>query len=819
MISSNRTFARKAVLMTAMLCGTTGQTWAQTATPADAGRAQAEEAVDSFSFDTIIVTATRRPTPLQDVAIATTVLSGDALQAAGVSETNRLAFLTPNLTIGGTADSQPKFTLRGVGTLDQFQNLNPAVGINVDDVYNGLGTAQTFSLFDIERIEVLRGPQGTLYGKNSTGGTINILSRRPVMGTEGGVALSYGRFDRLSAEGYVNVGLTDVLAARASFQLLDRDGYSFNDADGTRADRADRWSGRLQVLLEPSESTEVIARIDGGRNRGDLKTRRFAGTLIPDATNPRGFVESGLAGGIDTSDLGTVSNVNTNPAGTVIPYSDTPSQTRFSSNVVVPDDIDQWGASLSSRFEIGKGIELRSISAYRELTRETITDSDVSALDLFETGLNNESRYFSQEIRLNGSVGRLEWILGGHYYRERHIGANYARVFGCFFTSPTCRFNYIPLGLSAAQLNGLALFPGQASLLSPSYRQNNESIAAFAEGRFELTPQIALTAGIRYTSDRRAINASLASNNRFLGTAFAPTSFSKTFNDVSGRVVAEYKPVERVLVFASYATAFKAGNYNGGFSRSLGELQGLPAPTPPNPNPVVPSDFDPARPYPVRPENIEAYEIGIKADLLRNLRSNFSAFYYDYTDLQVLTIVNTISSLRNASAAQIWGLEGELAWRPVSRLDLRVAAGYLNTEYQDFFDVVRDPTTGANTTFDRSGNRLVNAPELSITGGFDYSVPVSNDLILTAGGDLRYQSRVFFQPDNIRRLSQPGYVLATARAGIERADSGLALTLLVENLFDKSYILDGSRNGSPFFADSLTFGTPRMWTVQLSARF
>lgn len=806
-------------LTAALLCGT-NPAWAQAAGAADAQQNSARDAsTDGLDLQPIIVTATRRPAALQDVAIATTVLSGDAIRAAGILETNRLAFLTPNLTIGGTADSQPKFTLRGVGTLDQFQNLNPAVGIYVDDVYNGLGVAQTFALFDIQRIEVLRGPQGTLYGKNTTGGAINILSQRPVMDTGGGVTLAYGSYNRLSAEGYVNVKLTETLAARASFQVLDRDGYSLNEATGRFADRADRWSGRAQLLFQPSDGVELIARVDAGRNRGDLKTRRFAGTLIPDRNNPRGFVESGQSAGIDTSDLGTVSSVNNNPAGTIIPYTDTPRQTRFSSNVVVPDDIDQWGASLSSRFDIGRGIELRTITAYRSLTRETITDSDVSALDIFETGLNNQSRYISQEIRLNGSLGPLDWIVGGHYYDERHIGNNSARVFGCFFTTPACRFNYIPLGLSAAQLNGLALFPGQASLLFPSYRQTNQSIAGFAEGRFEITPQLALTGGIRYTSDRRDITASLTSNNRFLAVAFGPTSFSRTFDNVSGRVLAEYKPVEHVLVYASYATAFKAGNYNGGFSRSLGELQGLPAPTPNNPNPAPPSDFDPTRPYPVRPENIKAYEIGVKADPLRNLRTNFSAFYYDYTDLQVLTIVNSVSSLRNASAARIWGLEGELAWRPARRLDLRLAAGYLNTEYQNFIDVVRDPTTGVNTTFDRSGNRLVNAPELSLTWGFDYSAPISSDWNLMFGGDARYQSRVFFQPDNIRRLSQPGYVLATARAGFENPGRNFSITFLIENLFDQSYLVDGSRNGSPFFADSLTFGTPRMWSVQLSAKF
>lgn len=779
--------------------------------------AQQQSGADEGSaIGDIIVTATRREASLQDVAVATTVLTGSEATQAGAVQTNQLALLVPNLTIGGTADSQPKFTLRGVGTVDQFQNLNPGVAIYTDDVYNGLGVAQTFAMFDLERIEVLRGPQGTLYGKNATGGAVNIISRQPQFGTSAGLSLASGAFSLRMADGYANVRLSDTLAARVSLLWQERDGFSFNTFRRRDEDRLDRWALRGQIRFQPSEAAEFHLRADIGRNRGDLKTRRFAGGLIPDSANPRGFRETGLANGLDTSAQGQVSNINTNPAGTTLGYSDTPQMRRFASDLDQIDRINNWGISLSGRIAIDSDVTLNLITAYREVSRETVTDSDVSGLDLFATGLANDSQFWSQEVRLDGELGALTWILGAHYYKERHEGRNSARLFGCFFTAPQCRFNYAPPGFSLGQLTGLALVARGPSLLAPRYRQDNESLAGFAEGSLAVSPALTLTAGLRFTTEERSITASLTSNNPFLGTAFGPTSFDKRFDDLSGRVMIEYRPDPGVLAYASFASAFKAGNFNGGFSRSLAELQSLP---PPRPGAGVPSDFDPARPYPVRPENLRALEAGLKTTPVRNLRANLAAFHYWYDDLQVTTIVNAVASLRNASQARVWGGELELDWQATPRLSVRLAGGYLNSRYRDFIDVERNPVTGQTAVIDRSGNSLVNAPEWSLVGGVRHVVPIDQDWQITSSANVRFQSRVFFQPDNIERLSQPAYALANLRVGFERGDGRLGLALLVENLFDTAYIVDGNRNGSPFFVDALTFGTPRIWSVQVSSQF
>lgn len=782
------------------------------ALPPEPEAAQREEA----GLSTIIVTATRREASLQDVAVATTVLSGDDASRAGVTQTNQLALLVPNLTIGGTADSQPKFTLRGIGTVDQFQNLNPGVAIYTDDVYNGLGVAQTFAMFDLERVEVLRGPQGTLYGKNATGGAVNIISRKPAFENSAGLMAAVGAYNLGFSEGFVNVAPSDTLAARVSFTLLSRDGFSFNTFRGRDEDRADRWALRGQIRFAPSDTAEFNLRADVGRNRGDLKTRRFAGGLVPDATNPRGFRETGLLDGIDTSAQGVVSNINNNPAGTVIGYVDTPQMRRFVSDLDQIDRINQWGVSGTGRIALSDTVTLNFVSAYRDVSRDTVTDSDVSGLDLFATGLSNDSHFWSQEIRLNGQWGTIDWILGGHYYNEEHTGRNSARLFGCFFAAQPCRVNYVPPGFTAAQLTGLALVPRAPTVLLPRYEQRNESLAGFAEASLPVTETLTVTAGLRYTTEKREITASLTSNNPFLGAAFGPASFAKRFNDLSGRVMLEYRPNADVLAYVSYATAFKAGNFNGGFSRSLAELQSLP---PPRAGQTTPADFDPTKPYPVNPEKLRALEGGLKLQPAGNLRANLAAFHYWYEDLQVTTIVNAVASLRNASQARVWGAELEVDWRPVPQLALRLAGGYLNSRYEDFLDLERNPVTGQSLLIDRSGNQLVNAPEWSVVMGAEHTLPFGSSWQIRSSADARYQSRVFFQPDNIERLSQPGYVLANARIGIERRDGTLGIALIAENLFDKSYVVDGNRNGSPFFVDALTFGTPRLWSLQISTKF
>lgn len=214
-----------------------------------------------------------------------------------------------------------------------------------------------------------------------------------------------------------------------------------------------------------------------------------------------------------------------------------------------------------------------------------------------------------------------------------------------------------------------------------------------------------------------------------------------------------------------------------------------------------------------------ADEGGLKLQPAGNLRANLAAFHYWYEDLQVTTIVNAVASLRNASQARVWGAELEVDWRPVPQLALRLAGGYLKSRYEDFLDLERNPVTGQSLLIDRSGNQLVNAPEWSVVMGAEHTLPLGSSWQIRSSADARYQSRVFFQPDNIERLSQPGYVLANARIGIERRDGTLGIALIAENLFDKSYVVDGNRNGSPFFVDALTFGTPRLWSLQISTKF
>lgn len=774
---------RRALMLGLLMSGAATPAFAQSASTAIPN----DEAAQTEGLSDIVVTARKRSENLQDVPIATTALSPDQLLASGVSRSDQLQQLTPNLTIGGGFETIPKITIRGIGTNDFIQNLNPAVGTYVDEVYFGLATGQLLQLYDIDRVEVLRGPQGTLYGKNTTGGAINVFSAAPRIGqTSGGVSATYGNYNFFSTEGHLNLPLGDTAALRVSATTRDRDGYFKNDFNGERDRYQDVWNARAQLLVEPSDAFSARFKLYGGKTNVDALHRIAIGVLDPAV--PGRY----LVGGVDA-----------------VGYRAPQTPHRGAHDAPTYDNVDEAGGSANLRFDLG-GPELTSITAYTHVSRRAQDDPDGSPFAMIRNFYGNKSSFLSQELRLAGENGALDWIVGAHYYREKHFVFDDFNFFECSLNN-SCTIR--PNGAGYAPGN---TFPGGplagvpiASNVLLTYNQRNVSYAGFGEGKLRLADNFSVTAGLRYTSETRTITSSSITSliaRPSVASPFFPgyASFvgDRTWDNLSYRVIAEYKPSADILLYGSYSTGFRSGNWNGVAFARIQSVQ-----------------------TPVNPEELRSAEIGAKMELLDNrLRLNLSAFYSKYDDLQVSIFVNATSVLANATTATIKGAEAELTAIPVRGLTLRLATGYLDANYGTFCDNAAAPVDPkvpfrAGCGNDLSGNQLVNAPKFTGSLSADYQRPLSNEWTFSIGGDVRYQSKVFFTAFNLEHLSQDAYALANVRMKLANTANNYSISVWATNVFNREYGVDGNQIRAPFGMDLKAFGPPRFYGVTVAGKF
>lgn len=763
-------------------------------TAANAAQAAPEDEGLHSTLEEVIVAAQRRDERLQDVPIATTVLSAQELQQAGIGDTSRLAQLTPNLTIGGGFEGVSKISLRGVVTNDFLQNLNPAVGTYVDEVYMGLATGQLLQLFDMERVEVLRGPQGTLYGKNTTAGAINYLSARPKLGQHtAALSAGFGNYERRDIEGSLNTPLGERAALRLAFTSRDRDGFVDNWYTGHDARALNVWGARAQLFFEPSDRFDLLLKAYAGERRGDALNRMTIGSLSPTSPGP-GSPRLPQLFGVQITGYQPPRAVN-------VTESDGPTL----------DNAKESGATLTLHGDLGFA-KLAAISGYGRVTRDALDDVDGSPHAVILNGYGNTSRFISQELRLFQDIGRLSWMAGAHYYDERHDVDNDFKFFECLRTN-ACSLLPVTVPGTPAMLSGYppfgefpVIFPPAPQLAGASvatrvdwgYLQENRSYAGFGEATLRITDRLTTTLGLRYTTERRSIDA--RSNVQFMDVpeyagplllfpGYASVVGSKTWDNVSGRFVLNYTLADDVLLYASVASGFRSGNWNGGAFGSPTVVQ-----------------------TPVNPETLRSYELGLKSEWLdHRLRANLSAFYSDYKDLQVSVFANSTQIQRNAANAEIVGAEAELTAVPLSGLTARLALGWMPTaRYVDFDD-------GRGT--DLSGNRMVLAPEVTATAALDFERPVTQHWALSVGGDVRYQSHTEFTVYNFGHLTQDAFATASLRLGLRHLDRDYGVRMVVRNLFDTEYGVDGNSIGAPFGLDTYTWGEPRMWAVTFFANF
>lgn len=725
-----------------------------------------EQREDGGGVEDIVVTAQRREQNVQDVPIAISAISGNTLAETGIRDPRDLTLLVPSLSMqAGTAASTTSLFIRGVGIGDFNSNTTGAVGVYVDDVFLGANAGKLFNVFDSDGIEVLRGPQGTLYGRNTTGGAIRFTSRKPTDELSANASLLYGRFNEVSIEAGVGGPIiADKLKVRIAGLYNNRDGTTYNRVTGNRVNNLNLWAARGIVDFTPSDNALIRLSVHGGRNTGGARQFQHRGQGVDFFGDP-----AFLPDGTPTDGLG---------------YADTDGDPYAGDyNVEGKERISAFGMSLLGEFDLG-GVTLTSITAYEKVNRATLEDADASPADLVIAYYEDKPRQWSQEVRLQSDTGGpLTWIVGGYYFHEK--------------LATDSAFDLLRSLRDPNDLLGTFDPANSLGLLRYPYVQTTKSYAVFGQADYEITDRLTATVGLRYSHDRIRLDYEALFDG--LGSVAPVKNYSevivplidfdeaKSFRDVSWRAALNYK-IDDTLIYASYSKGYNSGGYAGGAST------------------------DPLQLQPFGSEKLYAYEVGLKTEFLdRKLRFNSAAFYYDYRDLQVFVFDLSgplpVQRKLNAGNARIYGLETEITARPVRDLELFAALTLMHSEYRDF---------SALSGVDYSGNRLVNSPKIAMGGGATLTVPIGGSGSIRARVDGSYTSSIYLFPDNAASAKVKGYGLLNARLSWQSADERFELALWGKNITGTTYI----NSIAPIVtSDQLNYNDPRTYGVQLVARF
>lgn len=680
-----------------------GPVMAQTQTQTQAGP-QTENRLED-----IVVTAQKRSQNLQDVPISVAAITGDTIAASGVNSIEGISSVVPGITLTRQSAATIIF-IRGIGTTGGQAGQEGAVATFVDGVYQPSMSGSTFSLNNIERIEVLKGPQGTLYGRNATGGAVNVLTRDPSYTPTAQAEFGYGNRNTVDASAYVSGPIIgDVVAADiAALYSNVMDGFGKNVVTGTNVNTRKDWSLRSKILIEPGADTKIVMSGDYTVNSGSYGV---SFNPLPGATR--------ILQGV-TADLGGRFNIEND----------------FDPSL----ETKNWG--VSGRLEQDMGdIRLTSITAYRDLQQYQHLDLDTGPLPLFEADLHETNSQFTQELQLASASGsKVQWIAGLFYLDAKSAYEPY---------------NLFGLGFGAMGITGFSNRP----------QMKTQSYAAFGQATFPLFDESTnLTLGARYTIDKRKFARNL--NNIEFDGSITPVPFpddQRTFKKPTWRIALDHKFADDTMVYGSYSRGFKSGVYN------------LSAPA----DPVV------------RPETLDAFEVGVKSDLFdRRLRVNLAGYYYTYKDIQLTIIKGAGQSLLNAATASVYGVDLDFEAILGNNLTLRGGGQLIRARYGEFKDAPIGTVLTAfpfGTTFtpgDASGNRMIRTPTFSANVAADYHVPVGSGEV-SANVSYAYNSGFFFEPD--QRLKQKAYSLVNAQLRWSFEDDTFYVKAFAKNLFDTKY--------------------------------
>lgn len=586
------------------------------------GLALAQDAANEVDHGEIIVTAQRREQSILDVPLAISAVSGDALASRGIVNSSNLQDVIPNLQISSPyGQSQPNFSMRGISVGNEYNsNQVSPIGVYIDDVYMASRISHGMGLFDLDRVEVLRGPQGTLFGRNTTGGAINFITRAPTLsGNRGYVELGYGNYDTWRGQAALETTMVeDELGFRIAANWAKGDGQIKNIFPGQRdANSLDTLQGRAQLRMRPGQGpVDITLKVYGGRERG---------------------TQAGVHGRADARVGLGFFEVNENRIGV--------------------SSTDAYGASAKIAWELSQQLTFTSITAVDGGMQDLPVGSDGSPLDVLDLHFRTDYSQFSEEARLNFSNDKVE-VVGGVFYGTDKVDVHNIRYFGDAFG------------------------PGVNGGYDQYYKQKRRSVAVFAQGDYALTDSLTLTLGARYTWDKIRYHDAWA--YLFRGNvsgpftplfttvpcsgnpgacAFDPNArFAVGGSDsaLTGRVALSYELADGTLLYGSYNRGYRAGAVNGaGQRRSDGITY-------------------------VDPETVNAYEVGVKGRYFGALTLAVAGFYYDYSDQQLGdSQAGPVNVLVNAPKSRVMGGEIEAVLRASAALTLNASVGFQDAKYKE----------------------------------------------------------------------------------------------------------------------------------------
>jgi len=773
----------------------------------------------------VVVTARRRGENLQNVPLAVSAIGGAQLDATGSNNVNRLTQLQPSLQFYSSNPRNSAANIRGIGAPFGLTNdgIEQGVGVYIDQVYNSRIAAATFDFLDVEQVEVLRGPQGTLYGKNTTAGAINITTRAPSFRPEGRFDLSIGNLGYVQARASVSGPIVDeVLAVRLAGSRSSRHGTVYNVTTDRRVNEQDNLGLRGQLLWRATPSLELTLSGDYNRQDPECCAQIYVGTGATQRPLNRQFAALAAAFGYAPP--------STNPFDRL-------------TDLDTPLDAFQeiGGASLRAEWEIGPGT-FTSVSAWRFWHWGPSNDRDFTGLPITTVSANpSRQNQYSQELRYAGTLGRFDFVAGLFYYHQRQ------HTTGAQEQGPAASRWLLNPG-AAVPPGSSACVPPTANACNPAVlnglRSENDivlettSAAAFGQLTWRITDRLRVQPGVRLNYDRKrgsyvaVVTTGTGSTvlNNDQRSVLAPQSYQPRFSDwnLSFDFTIAYDFAADTLGYATYARGFKSGGIN---------LSGLPLDAQNNPILSVAT---------VAPETIDHFELGLKNQFFdRRLTLNLAAFWTEISDYQATVTNGQLGVLRgylaNADKVRVRGFEVEFAARPTRQLSLYASGAFTDGEYVRFVDAPCPPELSGGTTAaagqtpsapgtpggispqfcDVSGQWLPGLSRWSASYGAEYAIPqrvLGLDGEIYVGFDGSYRSKFSSNPSRSAYTDVEGYALSNFRVGF-RADNGWEVSAWVRNAFGTDYFeLLATQSGSTGLIVG-QLGDPRTWGMTLRGRF
>ncbi|MDQ8027156.1 MAG: TonB-dependent receptor [Brevundimonas sp.] len=752
-----------------------GAAWGALSTMAVAQDAAPQEEV--AGLDDVIVTARRTSESLQRTPLAVTAFSGETLEQRGAMQTTDLQGAVPNLNIvqGRGSSNSTNIYIRGVGQPDALQTFDPAVGVYVDDVYYSRIRGTQFDLLDLERIEILRGPQGTLYGKNTIGGAMKLVSRRPGQEFRARGSVAYGDYDLMEFQGAVSGPINDSLAFGLSAIHSERGGYVTDPATGAEYNDKNSTAFRAALAWDPTSNITVDLSADYSNDD--------AGMNVGQATNSLTY-------------LGAYAVAYPVPA--VLPEYNF--QTRTTPGLPNETRLESWGTALRVNWQLSDNLTLKSITSYRELSTDDYIDFDATELEIADALVAVDQNQASQELQLTWESGPFTAV-GGLYYLKEEVSSHQESY-------------------NDALLGPLYGNPTFLRLIDDSLETTSK--AAYANLTWQATDALRLSAGVRYTDETKdyARTTSVISSYSLviggvpifpLNTTYAFSPPEGSYDDTSVMLSADYQLSPDIMAYARFSQGFKSGGFNGRANSATEATE-------------------------YQPETADSYEVGVKTLAWDNrFRLNVAAFSMSYDNFQARVsgvetppgggVPTPVLSVLNAGGLDLMGFEIEAALNPIQNLTLDAQIGRLDAKYSEFADA-RFP--GGSRAFQSPAF----SPEWTARYGAQYVFDLNGGSNITVGGAARFRSRMALAVDNtlitpagvgttteLPGMFQDSYWLYDARVVWNDASGRFSIGAYGQNLSDEVYKTDAQEFSSIGSIRTAYYGAPQTWMVKLTARY